>query len=74
MTQYTREDLAHMTSEEIARAHDNGEFAQALGMTEADANLIATDGPLNRDDIRRLAELGRHDLIVAAHENNRINY
>lgn len=65
--QLTRTDIAGMTPEEVVEAHDAGRFDVALGASPADAQLkqrARSGEPVTRADIRRLSELGEHQLIA----------
>lgn len=74
MTQLTPEDLKGMTPEEVDAAYTDGRCAVMLGATSEDAELIsrAREHLITTDDLRRLRDIGRDDLIAAAHETNRI--
>ncbi len=74
MTQRTRQDMAGMSPQEISDAHDAGQFDLVLGRgAEYVALVERAAGVLGPDDITALRRAGREDLIVRAHEENRIN-
>ncbi len=70
--QLTREDLADMTPEQIVAAQEAGQVYTMLGGNQSDAELIylAEKGhPIDRDGVRRLSALNRHDLAAKAAES-----
>ena len=73
MTQIPRAALAGLTPAAIVAARRDGRLNAALGMAPADVDLLdrAQTEPLTRADLAGLARLGRHDLIVTAHNDNR---
>jgi hypothetical protein len=75
MTQLSRDDLDGMTAEEIVAAYDNEELAELLGATPEEVDAIERAGDvLSRVDIEAFAAVGRHDLIVNAADQDRIDF
>lgn len=73
--QLTVDDIKGMTPDQIVDAHNAGRLNHALGMDPDDAAFInrAPRSTLDRDNIARLARLGRPDLIADAVDAGRIN-
>lgn len=75
MTQLTREDLKGMTPEDIDTAHDEGRLDLVLGHDPDYVALIErAAGAIGREDIAALRRAGREDLIVKAHDEDRITH
>ena len=72
--QLTTEDLATMDPQEITDARDAGRLDRLLGIPEHEIDLKtrARTGQLTAADTTALAAIGRHDLIVTAHAEGRI--
>jgi hypothetical protein len=71
--QVTAAALRSMSPAQIITARTEGRLATLLGAPAADVALIdRASGQLTRDDLTALKKLGRHDLILAAHKENRI--
>ena len=71
-TQLARSDLTRMTAAEIMTAKENGQLDELLGIPILERELTADTTIHTRETLAELARHGRHDLIVAAHETNRI--
>jgi hypothetical protein len=66
-------DLKAMTPDQIVIAEAAGRLNVLLGMNTDDAETIrlAESGqPVTPEHIHRLSELGRHELVIKAHESN----
>ena len=74
MPQLNAADLKTLTPRQIEDARTAGHLAVLLGADPAEADLIerATTDPITTTDVRRLAALGRHDLIEAARLGGRL--
>lgn len=75
--QLSAADLASMTPRDIDEARRTGRLDRLLGVPQADTDLLnraRNGGRLDRADCKRLSELDHPDLIVAARDDDRINY
>lgn len=75
MSQLTHDDLAGMSPQAIVEAKAAGRLDALLGVPAADVELLdraRNGGTLTRPDLARLNRLGRPDLVVSAHEEDRI--
>jgi hypothetical protein len=74
MTQLNRDELKGMTPQEIADAHEAGRLDLALGAHPDDVALVErAAGVINAADMAALRLAGRDDLIVKAHNEDRID-
>ena len=75
MTQLTREDLKTMSPTEIDAAHNEGRLDLALGLDSDYVELVErASGVITSEDIAALRRAGREDLIVKAHDEDRITH